>query len=142
MIVTSKFGNSFNSGGSNGKSSEDFTNIGSLLHGDNSELIFFIDPYEEGLVLVVIDTSSGWPVSVETTGFQESVSFLEKEMICDKLFLILFGHGGERVVGTSMLTGELLQSSGYDVFNFISLSFGNTWTKWECSQVSSDSDSC
>jgi len=51
------------------------------LHGDNSELILFIDPDEECLFLVVINTSSGWPVSVKTTRFKESISFFEKEMI-------------------------------------------------------------
>jgi hypothetical protein len=63
------------------------------LHGDDSELILFIDPDQESLFLVMEDTSASWPVSVETTGLQESVSLLEQEVIGDQLSLLFFGHG-------------------------------------------------
>jgi hypothetical protein len=37
-------------------------------------LIFFINPDEEGLGIVVEDTSSLWPFTVEATCFEESIS--------------------------------------------------------------------
>ena len=93
MIIMSKFGFFLDSGGSNSKSRENSTNISTLLHGDDSKLILFIDPDQESLFLVVEDTSASWPVSVETTGLQESVSLLEQEVIGDQLSLLFLSHG-------------------------------------------------
>jgi len=59
---------------SSAESIENFNNTGSILHGNNSKLIFFIDPDEESLGFIVEDTSTGWPVSVEIASSQESVS--------------------------------------------------------------------
>jgi len=56
-----------NISGSCGKSSEDGSNISTLLHRNNSQLVFFVDPDEEGLLVVVEDSSALRPVSVETT---------------------------------------------------------------------------
>merc|ERR1719186_17684 len=46
----------FNCLDSTGKTVKDSPDISSHLHGDNTELIFLIDPGEEGLVLVVEDS--------------------------------------------------------------------------------------
>ena len=81
MLIMSKLGFLLNFSSCNGESSENSKNISSWLHGDNSELIFLIDPNKESLVLVVEDTSTSWPVSVKTTRFKESISLFEKEMI-------------------------------------------------------------
>jgi hypothetical protein len=67
MIVMSEFGMCLDLCSSNGKSTENSSDISSLLHGDNSELILFVDPDKESLFLVVENTSTCWPVSVETT---------------------------------------------------------------------------
>jgi hypothetical protein len=77
MIVMSEFGFFLDSGSSNSKSRENSTDISTLLHGDDSELILFVNPNQESLFLVVEDTSTSWPVSVETTRLQESVTLLE-----------------------------------------------------------------
>ena len=73
----SEFGHLLNFSSSDSKSREDFTNVSSLLHGDDSELILFVDPNEESLLVVMEDTSSLGPFSVEASCFEESVSFLE-----------------------------------------------------------------
>jgi hypothetical protein len=57
------------------KSVEDLGDSGTLLHRNNSELIFFVDPDEESLGFVVEDTSSRGPVAVEVASLEESVSF-------------------------------------------------------------------
>jgi hypothetical protein len=74
MSIVRELGDLLNGGGSSAESIEDFADTSSFLHGDDSELIFFINPNEESLGLVVEDTSTGWPVSVQVACFKESVS--------------------------------------------------------------------
>jgi len=74
MIVVSEFGDFLNSLGSSAESVEDLLDTSSFLHRDDSELIFFIDPNEERLGVIVEDTSTGWPVSVQVACFKEPVS--------------------------------------------------------------------
>merc|ERR1712156_112929 len=50
-----------------GQSLKDSLDISTLLHGDNSELILFVDPDQEGLGSIVEDTSALWPVSLHTS---------------------------------------------------------------------------
>jgi hypothetical protein len=94
MIIVSKLSLCLDLSSSNGESAENSSNISSLLHGDNSELILLVDPDQESLFLVVENTSTSWPVSVEATRLQESISFLKKEVIGNQLSLLFFGHGG------------------------------------------------
>jgi hypothetical protein len=69
VVVMSELGYSFDVVGSVGKSSEDFSDSRSLLHGDDSELVLFVDPDEESFGIIVENTSSRWPVSVESASF-------------------------------------------------------------------------
>ena len=62
-----------------GESLEDGSDISTLLHGDDTELILLIDPDEESLGIVVEDTSALWPVAVETTSLKETISFPARE---------------------------------------------------------------
>jgi len=142
MIIMSEFdiGGLKMSNGS-AKSVEDFEDSTILLHGDDSELIFFVDPDEESLGIVMEDTSTRWPVSVKVASRKESVSLLEEEMVVDELLLISGGHTFEWVEFTSKITFESSTGRGDFVHDFESLFFGNTWTKWVVSQVSSNSNS-
>ena len=74
-----------NSLDSSGKSLEDSLDISTLLHGDDSELIFFIDPDQEGLFIIVEDSSSLRPVPLHTSNSEVSVSGDKEEMIINKL---------------------------------------------------------
>ncbi len=38
------------------------THVAAVLHGDDAELVLLVDPGEEGLVLVVEDAATLWPV--------------------------------------------------------------------------------
>jgi len=49
---------------SSGKSIKNSLKIGTILHGNDSKLIFLIDPNKERLVLIMEDTSSVRPVSI------------------------------------------------------------------------------
>ena len=61
-----ELGDLLDSGGGSGKSFENFSDVRSRLHGDDSELILFVNPHKEGLVVVVEDTSSLRPVSLKS----------------------------------------------------------------------------
>ena len=74
------------------KSSEDGTDISTLLHRNNSKLILLVYPDEEGLLVVMEDASSIWPVTVEVAGLKESISLLEKEVIFNQLTSLAFSH--------------------------------------------------
>ena len=60
--------------GSLGKSGEHSTDVGTWLHGDDSELILFVDPDKESLLVVVEDSSARWPVTVETSSLKVFVT--------------------------------------------------------------------
>jgi hypothetical protein len=121
MIIMSEFSNLGNSSACSAESIENFGNTSTLLHGNNSELIFFIDPDEERFGIVVEDTSSFWPVSVEVACSQESVSLLEKEMVINELFLSLFAHTSKWVEGSLKISFELLACFNNLSHDFVSL---------------------
>jgi len=116
-------------------------NVSTILHGNDSELIFFVDPDEEGLVFVVVDTSARWPVSVEIASFKESVTLLEKEMVSDKLVLNSFIHTLEWVECSFEITCVTSCSLDDSTHDIKSLLLGDTWTKWVISEVSANSNS-
>ena len=62
-------------------------------------------------------------------------------MIVDKLLLILCGHGLEWVEFPLKISFEVLASLNDLVHNLKSLLLGNSWSEWEISKVSSNSDS-
>ena len=94
MIIVSELSLCLDMSSCDSESTENSSNVSSLLHWNDSELILLVDPDQECLFLVVENTSASWPVSVETTGLQESIPFLEEEVIGNQLSLLFFGHGG------------------------------------------------
>lgn len=74
MLVVSKLDDCLNMCCSAGESIKDSMDVGALLHGDNTELIFFVDPDEESLFFVVENTSAVGPVTIEASNFEETVS--------------------------------------------------------------------
>jgi len=62
------------------------------LHRNDSKLVLFVDPDEEGLLVVVENTTTFRPFAVEATGFEESISFFEKEVISNQLLLLCGSH--------------------------------------------------
>jgi len=87
MVISGEFSNFLDGRCSSAKSVEDLGDTSTLLHGDDSELILFVNPDEESLGIVVEDTSSAWPVSVKVACLKESISLLEEEVIVDELIL-------------------------------------------------------
>ena len=74
MSVVSELSSALNSGGGAAEALEDGTDVGTLLHGDDTELILLINPDEEGLGVIVEDTSALGPVAVETAGIEEAIT--------------------------------------------------------------------
>ena len=74
MIGMGELGDFLDSGGGTGKTIKDCSDITTRLHGDYSEMILFIDPDEEGLIVVVEDSSARWPVTVQTASGKVLVS--------------------------------------------------------------------
>jgi len=69
-----KLDDCLNVSSSAGESVKNSMNIGTLLHGDDSELILFVNPDKEGLFFVVENTSAVGPVTIEASNFEETVS--------------------------------------------------------------------
>jgi hypothetical protein len=57
------------------KSLKDSFDVSTRLHANDAQLVLFVDPDKESLVVVMEDPSSIGPVAVQTTGFQKSVTF-------------------------------------------------------------------
>ena len=79
VLVVRELGDSLDVLGSTAEALEDGTDVGTLLHGDDTELIFFVDPDEESLLSVVEDTSALGPVAVQATGLKETVTLPSKK---------------------------------------------------------------
>ena len=116
MLIISEFDRLFNLVSSNCKSREDLTDVGAWLHRDNTELIFFVDPHKERLVVVMEDTTGFGPFALESAALQVSITSLKEEMILDELILLSFGHGFERVVLAFEFSGKSIKDIDNSAF--------------------------
>jgi hypothetical protein len=121
ILGVSEFGNLLDLSGGTGKSAENFTDVGTLLHRDDTELIFLVNPCQESLGIVVENTSTFRPVTVKATSLKETVTFLEQEVIINQLLLLLGGHGAERVISSLKVTGKSREGGGYKSLNLVTL---------------------
>ena len=74
MIILSELAELLDGLGGSAESIEHLLDASSGLHGDDSKLIFFIDPDEEILVGVMEDTTTGRPVTVQVACLEESIA--------------------------------------------------------------------
>ena len=74
VLVVGKLGLGLDDAGGIRESLEHLLDVRSSLHGDDSELILFVDPDEESLGVVVEDTSASGPVTVKAAGLKETIS--------------------------------------------------------------------
>ena len=77
VVVMGETGMGFDNGSGSCETIEDGSDVSTLLHGDDTELILLIDPDEECLGIVVEDTTASGPVTVETASSEETISFPE-----------------------------------------------------------------
>merc|ERR1739844_416711 len=101
------------------KTSKDTLDITALLHGDDSHLIFLIDPEKEGLGSVVEDSTAIWPVTLHTSNSEVTVSTNEEEVIINKLLTNSFIH-------TSKIIGKLAKGAAHQLLNINTLLLGDS----------------
>lgn len=73
MLVVGEIEDFLYFSGAAGEAIKDAVDVSTRLHGNDAELILFVDPDNEGLLFVVEDTTTVGPVAVEATGLLESV---------------------------------------------------------------------
>jgi len=110
MVIVCEFSDFLDLGRGHGKAFENLANVRAVLHRDNSELIFLIDPHQECLGIVVEDTAGLRPVIFKATRLQVLVTALEEEVIFDKRLFFGFGHGSQGVVFSLEFSIEGVQS--------------------------------
>lgn len=94
------------------------------LHGDKTEMVLLIAPYQEGLVLVVVDTTARGPEAASVGSLEETVTLLEQEVVIDELLLGLLGHTSQGVESTLEFSLESRESAGNLLFHLLVLGLG------------------
>ena len=141
MLIVSKAGLLLDLCSSDGESLEDLTDVGTLLHGDDTKLVLLIHPDEEGLCVVVEDTTSLGPVVLETARFKILVTTLEKEVISDKLVSFSIGHGSEGVVLALEFSSEGVEGRDNLRLNLTALLSSDASAQGVVSEVTGNADS-
>merc|ERR1712172_110000 len=109
-----------------GQSAEHFPDISTLLHGDDTELIFLVDPDEEGLLCVMEDATTLRPVTLHTGDGQVPVARDKEEVVVDQLLADLLVHSSQRVVVSSKVRGEGLNCICHQLLNSDTLVLGDS----------------
>jgi len=84
-------------------------------------LILLIDPGQEGLLLIVEDATTFWPVTLHTSGNQVLVAGDEQEMIVYELLSVSLLHAEKRVVFAGKISRETLESLLHQALHLESL---------------------
>jgi len=140
MVIRGELGVLFDLSGSDGETFEHLTDVGALLHGDDTELILFVNPDEESLGIVMVNTTAFRPVTLETAGLEVLVATLEKEMVLNESVTLRISHGFKRVVGSLEFAGKVAKSLDDLAFEFLTVVTGDGGTKGVLSRVTSNAD--
>jgi len=140
MVVVSELADGLDMGGGAGKAIENGTDVSTLLHGDDTELILFVNPDEESLGIVMVNTTAFRPVTLETAGLEVLVATLEKEMVLNESVTLRISHGFKRVVGSLEFAGKVAKSLDDLAFEFLTVVTGDGGTKGVLSRVTSNAD--
>jgi hypothetical protein len=68
------------------QATENFSQVAAHLHGDDAKMIFLIAPDQEGLGVIVVDTTAGWPVTASVGSLQEAITFRMMKLISSRKF--------------------------------------------------------
>jgi len=100
--------------------------VTTLFHRDHTAMILLVHPDQEGLVLVVPDTSAIGPVT-DSIGVDHQMSsgLLEEEVVLDELFLFFGGHLEQRVVGSREVSTQASKSVDQSLLDLTALSAGD-----------------
>ena len=104
-------------------------------------MIFLVDPNQEGLGIIVVDSSVIRPVPIYSACFKKSVSFLEEEVVSNKLILFSLRHCSKSVIFSLQLSIESLECLQNISFDFSSLLWSiDSRLKRVAGQISSNSN--
>ena len=79
--------------------------VSALLHGDNARVVLLVDPNEEILVVVVVDSTRVRPVTCHAGAREKRGDwFVKQEVIVDQLLLLSCGHAVQRIVAPRQIT--------------------------------------
>merc|ERR1712012_811937 len=123
-----------------GEPGEHFFHISSLLHGDDAELVLFVHPDQESLVLVVEDTTTLRPVTLHASNGKVPVARHEEEVVVNELLTDLLIHSGQRVVVTSKVRGEVLDSIDHQLLDSNPMVLGDSGGKTEAIDGTANTD--
>ncbi len=123
-----------------GQAGEDTLDISSLLHGDDAGLVLLVDPHEEGLGVIVEDSTALGPVTLHASDSQISVTIDEEEVVIHKLLSDLLVHASEGVVGASQVTSQVLKSLGEHFLEVYSLLLGDSGRQAESINIATNTD--
>merc|ERR1719233_2325758 len=117
------------------KSVENSLDIPAHLHGDYPQLVLLVDPRQEGLVLVVEDSTTFGPVSLHSCHLQVLVARDEQEVVIHELLSDILSHAGQRIIGPSKIALQVSKSLLHQVFNIQPLVFGDSGGQTESINV-------
>jgi len=126
--------------GASDQTLEDLEERRALLHGDDAQVVLFVHPDEEGLVVVVVDATGLGPVAVQVAGLQEAVAFFEQEVVFNQLFLGGSVHAVKRVVGSRKLTCHIAEALSDFTFKFSTRLGADTRSKAVVGSVTSNAN--
>lgn len=112
-LVVLRLEERFNLGEAVAEAREHLLHVATLLHGDDPQMVLFVDPHQEGLVIVMPDAAGVGPVAGHARGQQQGRhGLIEKEVVVDKLLLLRLRHAFERIVPPRQVTVQARQ--GFD----------------------------
>ena len=128
------------SGDTPGEPLKDSLDITSLLHGDDTELILLIDPDQEGLGIIVEDTTALRPVTLHTGNLQVGITRHEEEVVINQLLAGGLIHASQGVVFAGKIARELGKGVLHQSLNVDTLLLGDAGRKAETLDGTSDTD--
>merc|ERR1719291_758039 len=123
-----------------GKTGEDSLDVAALLHGDDPHLVLLVHPQQEGLGLVVEDSTALWPVALHAGSDEVAVTRDEEEVVVDELLADLLVHASQGVVGAGEVTSQLGEGALHQALNSEPLVLGDAGGKTEAIDGTSDPD--
>merc|ERR1712156_57785 len=124
-----------------GEAFKDTLDITTLLHGNDTELILFINPDEESFILVMENTTALWPVTFHTSNLQVGITRHEEEVVINELLADSFIHTSQGVVVTSQISFQLSKSILHEGLNINTLLFGDARGKTKSLDGTANTDS-
>merc|ERR1712055_530859 len=106
-----------------GQPSKDSSDISSLLHRNNAELILLIDPDQESLFVIVEDTTTFRPIPLHASNSEVSVSRNKQEVVINKLLADRLLHTSQWIVVASQIFREVLDSIDHQLLDSNTLFF-------------------